>query len=52
MTKKHLNALAAEIARITDPAERKRITEILGGICANLNPRFDWDRWRSACRVG
>ena len=51
MTQKHLNALAAEVANIADPTDRQRIADLLGGICAGANPRFDWSRWLKACGV-
>ena len=52
MTKKHFKALAAAIKGITDNHERATVSKLVGTVCANDNPRFDWDRWFIACHCG
>lgn len=51
MTKKNLVKLAAIVAATTSEAERKRLYEEIGGVCAEANPLFNWNIWRNACAV-
>ncbi len=51
MSKKHFRALADAIARIADKAERERVCELVGAVCAGCNGRFCWYTWRAACGV-
>lgn len=49
MTKKHLEALAAAIARVNMPEESRAelITEV-SAVCASMNPRFNAEIFRKA----
>ncbi|WP_336814193.1 hypothetical protein [Bosea sp. MMO-172] len=51
MSKKHFIQLAAIIARTEDMAERKRLCEEVGTVCAHVNKEFRWSTWRSAYGV-
>lgn len=51
MSKKHFIALAGIIARTADMAERRRLCEEVGTVCAAVNKEFRWSTWRSACGV-
>lgn len=49
MTKKHFEALAAEIRRIPDKAVREQAARALADVCWRFNPRFDVARFLTAC---
>ncbi len=51
MTRKHFNALAAAIRRITDAHARRVAAEAVAEICHQFNPRFDRERFFRACGV-
>lgn len=51
MTQRHFIALAARIARITDPKARKIAAEAVADVCGDFNPRFDRWRFLAACNV-
>lgn len=51
MSRKDFVALAAAIAKVVDAAERKRMAEAIGAVCAADNPAFKWSLWNSACGV-
>jgi hypothetical protein len=51
MTRKHFNAIAAAIAALPDPRERKRIATVLIPICRDNNPAFRKDLFLDACKV-
>lgn len=51
MSRKHFVALAKVIAATPDKAERKRLCEEIGAVCAAMNSEFKWWRWRDACGV-
>lgn len=51
MTKKHFTALAAVIATITDPKERKSVALGVGLVCKQANPAFGFPRFYTACGV-
>ena len=47
MSKKHFRALADAIASIADKAERERVCDLVGAVCAGCNGRFCWHTWRA-----
>jgi len=49
MTKKHFERLAACIKDIEDDYSREELCHEVGKVCADLNQRFDWDKWEEAC---
>jgi hypothetical protein len=49
MSRKHFIALAEAIAELDNTAERVRMAELVGAVCADQNGHFDWTRWRAAC---
>lgn len=51
MTRKDFKAMAASIASITDPVQRKLVAEQMANICAASNPRFDYGKFYAACGV-
>jgi hypothetical protein len=51
MSRKHFKAIAAAIAAILDPSDRRRIAEALADVCRESNPRFDRARFLAACGV-
>lgn len=51
MTKQHLIALSEEISRISDLTARTAACIAVAGVAARFNPRFDRDRFFTACRV-
>lgn len=49
MTKKHLEALAAAIARVNMPEEsRAQLIAEVSAVCASMNPRFNAEVFRKA----
>ena len=52
LTRKSFNTLAHEISLISNTEERHRLEEIVGQLCADSNPHFDWGRWHKACNGG
>jgi len=51
MTRKHFKALAEAIAELGNAADRARMAELVGDVCASQNCHFDWTIWRKACRA-
>jgi hypothetical protein len=51
MSKKHFQKLARAIGGILDKVERERMARLIGEVCADCNPGFNWARWNSACNV-
>lgn len=51
MSRKHFQLLADEIAQIVDLAQRTAAAIAVANACAQANPRFDRDRFMTACRV-
>ncbi len=51
MSKKHFIALAAEIARIVDPAARRAAAEAVAAVARRENDRYDAGRFYAACGV-
>jgi hypothetical protein len=51
MSRKHFIALAAAVAAIADPVNRRQVAELLADVCAAANPRFNRSRFYAACGV-
>lgn len=51
MTKKHFKLLAEAISKLKSEKEREKVAQLVGEVCRQINPRFDWTRWRTACNV-
>jgi hypothetical protein len=51
MSRKHFRALAAAIAKISDPEDRRRTAHLVGEVCATCNSNFNWSRFLNACGV-
>jgi len=51
MTRKHFKMLADAISKLSIAVERERICELIGEVCAEANGRFDWYKWRIACKI-
>jgi hypothetical protein len=51
MSRKHFIALAAAVAAIADPSDRRNVAELLAEVCAAANPRFNRQRFYRACNV-
>ena len=49
MTRKHFKIMAAEVAGIADPEQRKAMAERLAVMCKQANARFDRQRFMEAC---
>lgn len=49
MTKKHFKQLAEVISKVADPDTKNILRSCIGDVCANVNPRFNWDKWNKAC---
>ena len=49
MTRKHFIALAAEIAKIVDPAARIAAARAVADAAGQFNPAFDRARFFTAC---
>ena len=49
ITKRDLNTLARAIRDLPVFMEQVTVCEQIGLVCAQSNPRFQWDRWRTAC---
>lgn len=52
MSRKHFVQLAAAVASIVDPVNRRQIAEMLAAVCAASNPRFNRQKFYEACGVG
>lgn len=50
-TKKDFIQTAKEIANMTDRTNAKQVAETMAKIFAGQNPRFDYRRFYSACKV-
>ena len=51
MSKKHFEKFAIAIGGIMDTTERKRVANLIGEVCAEVNIQFNWDVWYKACNV-
>ena len=51
MTKKHFTELAKAISAIMDQNARLQAASAVAGVASKLNPRFDADRFFTACGV-
>ena len=51
MTRKHFEALAAEIAKIEDKAAREQAAVAVVNACEKFNPNFDRTRFYATCNV-
>lgn len=51
MTRKHFQALADEIANISDDTARLAAARAVARACAKFNPAFDMARFFAACNV-
>lgn len=51
MTKKDFVAIAASIKAIDSPTQRKLVAASMVNTCTRSNPRFDRDRFLTACGV-
>jgi hypothetical protein len=51
MTKKHFKQLAQAIAKIENLETRRWFADLIGHICKEDNPRFQWAKWDEACHV-
>jgi len=49
MTKKHFQALADEIACISDDTARRAAARAVANACKRFNPSFDRERFFAAC---
>ena len=52
MSKKHFELLAEHITCILDPHCRLQAAVAVASACKQSNPRFDTDRFFSACNIG
>jgi len=50
MTRKHFEIVAAAVAQITSRSDRWLIANVLANSFEGLNPRFNRDRFITACR--
>ena len=51
MSKKDFAVLAAAISDVESHDDRKKMALVIGNVCADGNPRFDWVKWNAACKV-
>jgi len=51
MTRKHFQVLADNIRTILDPHVRLNAAVAVASACKQMNPRFDADRFYTACGV-
>ena len=51
MTRKHFEALAAEIRQIPDKVAREQAARAVARACRQFNPNFDMSRFLAACDV-
>lgn len=51
MSKKHFEIIAKHISMMMDPIQRLNAAVALASACAELNPRFDTDKFFAACNV-
>ena len=49
MTKQHFIALAAEISKIENETARAAACLAVENVAEKFNPRFDWQKFRTAC---
>jgi len=52
MSRKDYVAMAEGVRTLPDPKTRKQTAEFLADICKKDNPRFDRQRFMTACEVG
>lgn len=50
-TKKDFIAAAKEIAAMQDKTEAKKLAESFANIFSKQNPRFDFNKFYSACKI-
>jgi hypothetical protein len=51
MTRKHFVAMAREISQMPDRKSAKITAEAFAQVARSVNPRFDFDRFYTACGV-
>ena len=51
MTRKHFIAMAREISQMPDRKSAKIAAEAFAQVARSVNPRFDFDRFFTACGV-
>ena len=51
MTRKHFIAMAREIAEMPDRKSAKIAAEAFAQVARSVNPRFDFNRFYTACGV-
>jgi len=51
MSAKHFNAIAAEITKLPNKDHRLNAAVAVAAACKKLNPRFDAQRFFTACGV-
>ena len=51
MTRKHFVAMAQEIAQMPDRKSARIAAEAFAQVACAVNPRFDFDRFYTACGV-
>ena len=51
MTRKHFVAMAQEIAQMPDRKSAKIAAEAFAQVARSVNPRFDFNRFYTACGV-
>lgn len=51
MSRKHFELLAKSISCIMDPNARLQAASAVAGACSTANPRFDINRFMTACGV-
>ena len=51
LTRKHFEALAAEIRQIPDRVVREQAAHAMARVCRQFNPNFDMSRFLAACDV-
>ncbi len=51
LTRKHFKLMAATVSKIENLDERKKMAEMNARICQKANPRFDLNRFNTACGV-
>ena len=51
MSKKHFIALAKRIAEIENETARRQAAEAVADVAGEVNPRFNYSRFMTACGV-